>query len=1215
MHPLLQQQLKQLGLQTAYCPDNPTAWQDLLQQVSQRYTEVDDSLSLSSPQHTQITAEQDALLRVMSSLKAGLCILDLNGHLQSMSSEAERLLGWSEAELMGQALFQQIAPQTPLAEFDFSDYFSEAELNQSFQSKDEQFIQRNGKILPVLYVLNPIRVEQNLQGVILTFFDNSERIEAAVEAEQSLSLLQATFNATDAGILALDRQGEVRNFNQKFIEMWDVPSSLLESSPNQSILAYVLRQLKNPPQFLRTIMQLSAEPQVPTYDIVEFKDRRIFEVYSHPSRVGQKSVGRVWSFRDITERKRVERALQYRVEFEKLITNLSTYFISLGTEEIDLGIEQALQKISVFLEVDNSYIYIFSDREMPMRSIYEWSAQAEQSMLDIEKSFTQTSPEDLIQVIENRLEFALKQLYPANVPWITEQLNQDKSIHLYKDAMPMSASADLRYIQQFNRRSYREKGYADPLEKLQYLTIIPLICRKSLVGFLRFDLQSDYLWSSDRVTLLKMVAEMFSNTIERKRTEVVIRQTEAKYRSIFENAAEGICQTNVEGRYLSANPALAKILGYNSPEELTQHLTDINTQLYVQPQRRAEFIATVEAEQSISGFESQVYRQDGSKIWISENARVVKDVTGRVICYEGTVEEITERKKAAEELKQAKEAAIAANRAKSTFLANMSHELRTPLNAIIGYSEILAEESVDLGYGDLVPDLERIRSAGRNLLTLINDILDISKIEAGRMDLYIERFSIPALIESLVSTAQPLIDKNKNQLIIDCQADLTSMSADVTKVRQVLLNLLSNAAKFTTQGEIRLTTRWYDRELSPSNNVPSSSPREERFIQFQVRDSGIGMSVEQQKQLFQPFTQGDASTTRRYGGTGLGLTISQRFCQMMGGYITVKSEPDRGSTFTVILPLEVKNLTPTEDSNDETPEETEQDLLMSTESSSQSASTQVSRSTQTGIVLVIDDDPISRDLILRSLNVEPLQIKVASSGQEGLQLARTLQPDLITLDIMMPDMDGWSVLSHLKADPVLADIPVIVISFMGDESRGFALGASDYLTKPVDGKRLGNLLRKYHPHRNRNQPHCVGEILVVEDEEMTRRTLRQWLERDGWQVTEAPDSTVAIERLNLQLPHLILMDLVLPKMDGLELISQLKQHPTWQQIPIIVITAADLKREERAQLTGYVEQVLEKGSYQPDELLLDIRELVNASLKTLSSNSPDLNSLTVNTQL
>ncbi|MGB3401906.1 MAG: response regulator [Microcoleaceae cyanobacterium] len=1199
----------------AYCPDNPTAWQDLLQQISQRYAEVDDSLSLSSPQYTQISAERDALLRVISSLKAGLCILDLDGHLQSMSSEAEQLLGWSEAELMGQVLFQQIAPQTSLAEFDFSDYFSEVELNQSKPSKDEQFIRKNGLVLPVFYVLNPIRVDQNLQGIILTFFDNSEQREAAIEAEQSLSLLQATFNATDAGILALDRQGQVRNFNQKFIEMWDIPSSLLESSPNQSVLAYVLRQLKNPPQFLRTIMQLSAEPQVPTYDIVEFKDRRIFEVYSHPSKVGQKSVGRVWSFRDITERKRVERALQYRVEFEKLITNLSTYFISLSTEELDLGIEKALQKISVFLEVDNSYIYIFSDREMPMRSIYEWSVKTEQSMAESNESFTKNSPEDLIQLIENRLEFALMQLYPANVPWITDQLNKDKSIHLYKDAMPASAEADLRYIQQFHRHFSRNKSNADPLQRLQYLTIIPLICRKSLVGFLRFDLQSDYLWSSDRITLLKMVAEMFSNTIERKRTEVVIRQTEAKYRSIFENAAEGICQTSVEGRYLSANPALAQILGYDSPEELTQLLTDINTQLYVQPQRRAEFIATVNAEQSISGFESQVYRKDGSKIWISENARVVKDVTGRVICYEGTVEEITERKKAAEELKQAKEAAIAANRAKSTFLANMSHELRTPLNAIIGYSEILAEESEDLGYGDLVPDLERIRSAGRNLLTLINDILDISKIEAGRMDLYIERFSIPALIESLVSTAQPLIDKNQNQLIIDCQADLSSMSADVTKVRQVLLNLLSNAAKFTTVGQISLTTRWYDRELSPSNNVPSSSPGEERFIQFQVRDNGIGMSVEQQKQLFQPFTQGDASTTRRYGGTGLGLTISQRFCQMMGGYITVKSEPNRGSTFTVILPLEVKNLTPTEDSNDETPEETDLDPLVSTESSSQSVSTQQARSTQTGIVLVIDDDPISRDLILRSLNVEPLQIKVASSGQEGLELARTLQPDVITLDIMMPDMDGWSVLSHLKADPVLADIPVIVISFMGDESRGFALGASDYLTKPVDGKRLGNLLRKYHPHRNRNQPDSVGEILVIEDEEMTRQTLRQWLERDGWQVTEAPDSTVAIERLNQKLPHLILMDLVLPKMDGLELIGQLKQHPTWRYIPIIVITAADLKPEERSQLTGYVEQVLQKGSYQPDELLLDIRELVNESLQTLSSDSSDLNSLTVNTQL
>ncbi len=1227
MHPLLQRQLKRLGLQTDHLPDNIVAWQELLKQISHRYTEADPERYLSSshrqplnPSHREPTqgclgAERDALRAIISSLGAGLCILDARGDLLSMNTDAEQLLGWSEAELIEQPLFQQIAPQTQLSQFNFQRYFSDPEIEQPFQSNDDQFIQRNGKTLPVSYVIEPIQENQDLVGIILIFFDVSGRKQAEVEAEQSLSLLQATFNATDAGILALDRQGQVRNFNQKFVELWDIPQSLLQSSPDQSVLAYVLRQLKNPPQFLRTIMQLSAEPQIPTYDIVEFIDHRIFEVYSHPSKVGHKSVGRVWSFRDITERKRVERALQYRVEFEKLITNLSTYFISLSTEEIDQGIEQALQKISVFLEVNQSYIYIFSDRQMPMRSVYEWAA-AEPSMNEVNQSSEQSSSKDLIQLIESRLESALMQLHPANIPWIAEQLNQFKNVHLYIDSMPTSAAADLNYLQQFHHHNHRLKNTSSiRLEQRPYLTLIPLICQKSLVGFLRFDLHSDYLWSSERITLLKMVAEMFSNTVERKRTEAVLRRTEAKYRSIFENAAEGICQTTVEGRYLSANPALAKILGYDSPQDLTQNLTDINTQLYVQPQRRAEFITTINTEQSIAGFESQVYRKDGSKIWISENARVVKDVTCRVVCYEGTVEDITESKKAAEELKQAKEAAIAANRAKSTFLANMSHELRTPLNAIIGYSEILTEESEDLGYSDIVPDLERIRSAGRNLLSLINDILDISKIEAGRMDLYIEMFSIPALIESVVNTALPLIDKNRNQLVVDCQADLTSMSADVTKVRQVLLNLLSNAAKFTTEGQITLTTRWYDREWSPPGNVPSSSPTEERFIQFQVRDNGIGMSVEQQKLLFQPFTQGDASTTRRYGGTGLGLTISQRFCQMMGGYITVKSEIERGSTFTVILPIEVKNHTPAEDQSNESSETAERLEPLSRVSQAPTERLQPTGTAQMGTVLVIDDDPISRDLIMRSLNVEPLKIQVASSGSEGLQLARELQPDVITLDIMMPDMDGWSVLSHLKADPILADIPVIVISFMGDESRGFALGASDYLTKPVDGKRLGSLLQKYQPHPDVSQANGVGEILVVEDEEITRRTLRQLLQRDGWQVTEAPDSVAAIQQLSQHLPHLILMDLVLPEIHGLELIGQLKQHPQWCQIPIIVITAADLKPEERSQLTGYVEQVLQKGSYQPDELLLDIRELVNASLKTPSTDSLDVNPLTVNTQL
>jgi PAS domain S-box-containing protein len=1233
MHPLLKRQLKRLALSENTPPSNAVAWQEFLDRISRSYTEADQerylverSLTLSSREmlqlyehqrqetETRLATERDRLQAVISSLGAGLCILDPKGCLLSMNPEAERLLGWKQTELLGQPLLQHIAPDSKLSSVDFPSTFqdgldcsSSATCDpQILKSSDDQFLCRNHQILAVSYVLNPILDHETLIGAVLIFLDITDRKRAQLEAERSLSLLQATFNATDAGIVALDRHGKVCNFNQKFVEMWQIPEAMLYSPNRQSALTFVLRQLKYPPRFLNTVMQLSAEPKTPTYDIVEFKDSRIFEVYSHPSKVGEKIVGRVWSFRDITERKRVEKSLKHRVEFEQLITNLSTYFISLSTEEIDHGIEQALQKISTFIGVDRGYIYLFPDDESLIKSFYEWKKDSNKTDLPEESTAALPKKNKLINILEDRLNpNSNEKLNPSEIPWIMQHLNQLKSIHLLADDLSEKAQSDLQYLQQFHSKDSLFEPPKKSLENLQYLSIIPLVCSKSVVGFLRFDaLNSAFTWSSDSVALLKMVAEMFSNAIQRKRTEAVLRQTEAKYRSIFENAAEGICQTTPQGRYLSANPALARILGYASPSALIEGITDINQQLYVKPNRRAEFIAAMQANPVVSGFESQVYRQDGSIIWISENSRAVRDATGRIVCYEGTVEDITESKEASVALKQAKEAAVAASRAKSTFLANMSHELRTPLNAIIGYGEILAEEAEDSGYGDLVPDLERICNAGRNLLTLINDILDISKIEAGRMDLYPEAFNISTLIESVISTAQPLVDRNGNTLEVECDSEIEMMIADVTKVQQILLNLLSNAAKFTTAGQIKLKVSSLlpepqNLEYRESENSATS------FIQFQVSDTGIGMSPEQLDILFQPFTQGDASTTRRYGGTGLGLTISQRFCQMMGGSITVESQLDRGSTFTVILPTEVKNPKP------ETGEVIEEEDDWKPPISSLITQHRITPVTATAnsqhTILVIDDDLMAQDLIVRSLTAEGIKIETASSGQEGLRKAKELHPDAITLDIMMPSMDGWTVLSALKADPELADIPVIVLSFVSNKTRGFALGASDYLIKPVDGKRLGNLVRKYQHQHHDDDSNPINHILIVEDDVTARQMLRELLERDGWRVWEAEDGSTALKQLTQHTPSLILLDLVLPQISGFELIDLLRNTPDWARIPIIVTTAMDLTSRESSQLQGCVEQILQKGSYNCEDLLRDIRGLVNASLRTSSLVSPSRN--------
>ncbi|MBD1940638.1 response regulator [Microcoleus sp. FACHB-68] len=550
-----------------------------------------------------------------------------------------------------------------------------------------------------------------------------------------------------------------------------------------------------------------------------------------------------------------------------------------------------------------------------------------------------------------------------------------------------------------------------------------------------------------------------------------------------------------------------------------------------------------------------------------------------------------ERKQAEEHLQRAKEVAEAANTAKSKFLANISHELRTPLNAIIGYSEMLQEDAEDLGTEEFVPDLQKIHAAGKHLLALINDILDISKIEAGRMELCLETFNIEALIDEVVSTAGPLIEKNSNTVEIlglhtqgEGSPQTATMHADLTKVRQILLNLLSNAAKFTESGQITLTVTREGKQGSRESDVVNP----ESLIVFSVRDTGIGMSSEQLEKVFQPFTQADASTTRKYGGTGLGLAITRHFCQMMGGEINVESQVGVGSTFTVRLPAQVVDLAaasvPVErlrGGEGETGKRVET-LSVSSEPSS------------LPLVLVIDDDPAVRDLLERHLVKQGFGIASAGSGKDGLQLAKALRPAAITLDVMMPDMDGWAVLAALKSDPELADIPVIVLTIADNQKIGFALGASDYLTKPVEYKRLVELLKRYG--RLHNSAGSAGQILMITGDTMQRQMLRNLLEKEGWSVTEAESGSDAVGLLAQSQPNLILLDLMLPKMDGFEFITELRRTLAGRSVPVVVLTAMELTPVERQYLTENVELILQKGACSYEDLLGEVRDLLTTSI-------------------
>ena len=516
-----------------------------------------------------------------------------------------------------------------------------------------------------------------------------------------------------------------------------------------------------------------------------------------------------------------------------------------------------------------------------------------------------------------------------------------------------------------------------------------------------------------------------------------------------------------------------------------------------------------------------------------------------------------------EEIERARQAAEEANRAKSRFLANMSHELRTPLNAIIGYSEMLREAADEAGQKDFVPDLQKIQTAGRHLLALINDILDLSKVEAGKMTLYLETFDVAGLVREVAMTIQPLVQKNQNTLELEPGDALGPMRADVTKVRQCLFNLLSNACKFTERGTIRLRA---------TREPVAGRDR----LRFQVSDTGIGMTPEQMDNLFEAFAQADASTARKYGGTGLGLALSRHFCRRMGGDITVTSEPGKGSTFTMELPAEVTDAQPAG--------------IAPIPSTSEPSQTPVVETAYDDTpILVIDDDPDVRQLLQRYLLAEGFPVLTAASGEEGLWTAREVRPRAITLDVMMPGMDGWSVLSELKKDPHLAQIPVLLCTILDDKHLGFALGASEFLTKPVNRNQLIALLRK-HAHGL-----TPRKVLLVEDDPVSRAMLSRLMQKEGWTVIEAENGGVALERMSRERPGLILLDLMMPVLDGFDFVNEIRKDEANRSIPIIVVTAMDLTPEDHRRLSGHVEAILRKGGRSADELLREISALVVAS--------------------
>lgn len=615
-----------------------------------------------------------------------------------------------------------------------------------------------------------------------------------------------------------------------------------------------------------------------------------------------------------------------------------------------------------------------------------------------------------------------------------------------------------------------------------------------------------------------------SDVTARRRAERRLLDSELRFRTLTETSAAIIWSASTTGTFDRSQARWAAFTGQAEAEYRgLGWLNAVHAEDQAETQTSWRHALATHAPY---GVEHRVRRADGTWRFMAAMAVPILDQGGALREWVGTHTDITERKLAEAELSAAKEAAEASNRAKSAFLANMSHELRTPLSAVIGYSEMMEEEIEELGDKTLLADIGKIKSNARHLLGLINDVLDLSKIEANKMETYVEDVEVATVASEVASTVDSLVKRKNNTLAIELGDALGTMRTDVVKLRQCLLNLLSNAAKFTSDGRITLI-------------VERTDPGPDASLRFKVRDSGIGMSPEQTARLFQRFVQADETTTRKYGGTGLGLAISRAFSRLLGGDITVESTIGEGTTFILTLPAVIPEAPPSD---------LEPDIVPA------GSADQASRE----IVLVIDDDSAQRDLIVRFLDRQGFTAKTAPDGPTGLAMAKQIKPRAILLDVMMPQMDGWQVLNAIKHDQEIGSIPVVMVTFMADKGLSRALGAADHVAKPVAWDQLAGIMDSLRGPG--------GDILVVDDDPDLRSRLRTVLERQGWTVQEAANGEEALRHVLHSPPRAILLDLTMPVMDGFTFLHTLRRSPGHEEIPVIVFSARDISETERRDL-------------------------------------------------
>ena len=740
-------------------------------------------------------------------------------------------------------------------------------------------------------------------------------------------------------------------------------------------------------------------------------------------------------------------------------------------------------------------------------------------------------------------------------------------------------------------------------EGTKSLVAVPLFANEKVIGILYIDDFKTREWKQREVEFLTLLGIQAAYAIEKFRLIETISETKTYLQNVLDNSADVIITTDSETRIVEFNKGASRVLGY-SKEEVAGTRAE---RLWVKPGERQEILGMLENEGYVSNYETRLKTKDGRAVDISLTLSRLLNSLGDVVGTVGISKDITEKKRlerALEErnlelqemnekleekvfertkdLEKANRELERSNKLKSQFIATMSHELRTPLNSILGFSELLGDEV----YGPLTDKQKRhvqnIYNSGSHLLQLINNILDIAKIESGKIELNYEVFPVKQAVTDVETVIRSLADKKKQTLSIAVDDTIPPLKADRVKFKQILYNLLSNAVKFTPeQGSVRLETQAVKGSelLRTAKGINLYSDKGD-YLQLSVADTGIGIKPEDRERIFSEFEQGDSSFSRKYEGTGLGLALTKRLVELHGGDIFVDSKEREGSTFTIIIPLfeaaafeKPAKLQP----------EAEGEYFMN------NAEVSKGRRGKAPLILVVEDDPPTAEVLTLYLVQGGYRVAHAYSGEEALGRIRELKPFAVLLDVMLPGKDGWEILQELKSDSEFKDIPVIISSIIDNRELGFALGASDYLVKPVDRMTLLRKLEQLSFSTKKTRKHV--NILCIDDHDDVLDLLASILEPSGFNVLTANTGPGGIEKALTYKPDLIILDLMMPEVDGFEVVQTLKSNSSTTDIPILILTAKDLTVDDRLRLAGKIENFIQKSHFTKEDLLSYIKNL------------------------